>query len=317
MISADDMDSIFHSRFTYVFVPADIDSQAEVRAFSGREGDFKNCMREHFQRNALKDSDRPKLKQSIQDQIDEQMRRHKPSQGEGEGGGGEGESKITDVTDDETTAASAAAPEKDKATGSSSRGLADSEMMDRLVEATSNYQIIPLTLPMKANGYIGINAYIDDIGRIKDLPVNARASRITSEDIRGDCFISSTFDDEMDFRRESFDKRDYERMLENPPESRGRWNISNALQQLHAAAAPQPDTTQAPAEKKCHNCGKRAAGDGEVAGEGERGADRGDGGDSVNRVRLQQCARCKRVVYCSKDCQVKDWKFHKRVCKAS
>lgn len=66
--------------------------------------------------------------------------------------------------------------------------------------ASNNYQIIPLTLPMKSTGYKGVNAYIDNVGRVKGLGVNARASRITSDDIRGDCFLSLTYDDEEDFK---------------------------------------------------------------------------------------------------------------------
>ena len=33
-------------------------------------------------------------------------------------------------------------------------------------------------------------------------------------------------------------------------------------------------------------------------------------------VLFSRCAKCKMVYYCNKDCQVKGWKHHKRVCKA-
>ena len=31
--------------------------------------------------------------------------------------------------------------------------------------------------------------------------------------------------------------------------------------------------------------------------------------------KLKSCSRCKRVRYCSRECQVKDWKTHKKFCK--
>merc|ERR1711933_610028 len=40
------------------------------------------------------------------------------------------------------------------------------------------------------------------------------------------------------------------------------------------------------------------------------GASRAANGDS-----LSQCSRCKCAYYCSRDCQVKDWKEHKNLCK--
>ena len=30
---------------------------------------------------------------------------------------------------------------------------------------------------------------------------------------------------------------------------------------------------------------------------------------------LKTCSRCKKVKYCSKECQVKDWKLHKKNCR--
>jgi hypothetical protein len=30
---------------------------------------------------------------------------------------------------------------------------------------------------------------------------------------------------------------------------------------------------------------------------------------------LKRCSKCKKVFYCSKECQKKDWNFHKTICK--
>jgi len=36
------------------------------------------------------------------------------------------------------------------------------------------------------------------------------------------------------------------------------------------------------------------------------------GKEASENCKLQECARCKKIKYCSKECQVKDWKRHKR-----
>lgn len=33
------------------------------------------------------------------------------------------------------------------------------------------------------------------------------------------------------------------------------------------------------------------------------------------KTRLKRCNRCKLIEYCSRDCQVKNWRFHKANCK--
>lgn len=55
-------------------------------------------------------------------------------------------------------------------------------------------------------------------------------------------------------------------------------------------------------EKKCNSCNSpsRKGENGELSGE--------------KLTKLLVCARCGRVNYCSKECQKKDWKFHKRDC---
>nr|AET50614.1 hypothetical protein [Eimeria tenella] len=169
-------------------------------------------------------------------------------------------------------------------------GKIDDQGLERVLQGSSqNYQIIPLTLPTKANNFKGINAYIDSVGRIKDIPKNARASRICSTDIRGDCFLSLVYDDEEKFERQNLTLKDFEELMKNPPEATGRWSETQAtmqlLQQQSGAAKPE----EAPRKPKCENCGKED-------------------------LPLKKCSRCSKSFYCSVQCQRKDWPLHKRIC---
>jgi hypothetical protein len=51
-------------------------------------------------------------------------------------------------------------------------------------------------------------------------------------------------------------------------------------------------------EKQCAGCGKE---------EGKQ-----EGGEEV--VDLKMCSRCKKVYYCSRECQKKNYRVHKRYC---
>lgn len=159
--------------------------------------------------------------------------------------------------------------------GSTGQHRVDQQYMDRAVEVAQTYQIIPLTLPTMKNNYDGVNAYIDSVSRIKNLPTNARATRIIGEDIRGDCFISRTFDDETVFKRIDFTMDDYKAFLENPPDRSRRWNQTEALMKLqqemaggNREASELPSSTAAE-PSHCSNCRKSSL--------------------------LKKCGRCKKV----------------------
>jgi len=95
------------------------------------------------------------------------------------------------------------------------KGSLDTSIISQTAQGT--YQIIPLVLPTKANGYTCVNAYVDNVGRFKNSVDNSRATRCCDDGIVGDCFISSTFDDEEEFKRINFGIEDYEKLLANPP----------------------------------------------------------------------------------------------------
>ena len=164
--------------------------------------------------------------------------------------------------------------------------------MRAVMDQSNNYQIIPLTLPCKATDFRGINMYIDNVGRIKGLPVNARASRVSSDDIRGDAFLCITFDDEETFRREDTTRAKFEELLQSPPSKRGRWDPSKLMSTVQQAASAETLAKELKNadEKKCSNCYKRVTSN-------------------------MRCGRCARAWYCNAECQHSDWAFHKRVCR--
>lgn len=103
---------------------------------------------------------------------------------------------------------------------------------DPSAELSAKYEIVSLTVPTKINGFTAVNGYINSVGRKLGLSTNSRATRIASTDIRGDCFISKTFDDESEFKRIDFDSCDYESMLSSPPSSKGRFDPQKTLTSL-------------------------------------------------------------------------------------
>ncbi|KAL8438467.1 hypothetical protein Efla_002217 [Eimeria flavescens] len=95
-------------------------------------------------------------------------------------------------------------------------------------------------------------------------------------------------DDEENFQRVDLKKEDFDRLMQQPPDARGRWSETNAamqlLQQTQPSAAPE-----APSKPKCENCGKED-------------------------VPLRRCGGCQKVFYCGAQCQREDWRLHKRIC---
>eukprot|EP00389_Voromonas_pontica_P016253 GDKH01025406.1.p1 GENE.GDKH01025406.1~~GDKH01025406.1.p1 ORF type:complete len:257 (-),score=51.52 GDKH01025406.1:101-871(-) len=243
----EDLDSIKHKPFKYIYVPADVAAPIEERSFDGTEGAFKEEMKSHFAAKPMHD------KESLVDHL------------------GKGLAK-------------------------GSEALSETQKMHlNAATAATTYQIIPLCLPSKKNGFIAVNAYIDDVGMYKDYDRNPRAERLTSNEIiKGDCFVSKTFDNDDDFNRVDFTTRDFHEMMQNPPSASNRWDQGKALQQMLQQQQGGAPATADPIVRKCGGCGKVAEDD---------------------SVKLLRCSRCKAAAYCNATCQREDWQFHKRVCK--
>ncbi|KAF8822770.1 MYND finger domain-containing protein [Cardiosporidium cionae] len=308
----------------------DINEEVKLLSFTGTEGDFRAVMKSHFQRDILPVKNKEDFKKTLKD-------------------------------------------------GYSSHSFS-SDYLDSVVTSIQTYQIIPLSLPSQRNGFEGINCYIDDIGRIKQLEVNSRATRICSTernirkivsareilfplklialisiraiiisailaqysnlrklygnelcihlDIRGDCFISKTFDNDDIFERRNFSLGEYESMLKIPLPSKNRWSqqetMTKLLQSQGIAESEQSTSVQNPTLSPtlcCSNCGIE---------DPKAGKDRNSGlenflhgrllplmgaaAQEATAPKLKHCGNCHKVAYCSRACQKSDWKLHRRLC---
>eukprot|EP00760_Papus_ankaliazontas_P031760 PhM_4_TR5440/c0_g1_i1/m.68518 len=71
----------------------------------------------------------------------------------------------------------------------------DASVAQMIENNTTKFEIVPVVMPGRANGFVGVSLYIDEVGRFKELPLNGRASKIAQRDIRGDAFLLSNHDD--------------------------------------------------------------------------------------------------------------------------
>ncbi|EAN33521.1 MYND finger family protein [Theileria parva strain Muguga] len=256
-MTMDTIGGVVHKNFKYVYVSSDINIPVKVLEFSGKENSFRDLITSHFTRHNLLPEERQDFEKYL---IKEYEGSKAKNNSENDPSGG---FKLT-----------------------------PDFLSNTIDTAGSNYQIIPLTLPSKKNDFLGVNCYIDSIGRVKNLPTNSRMTRLCSTDIRGDCFISRTYDDEDVFKRVDFTLEDYNELMENPPSAEGRWDVSKAFSNaLSQDSLTKPQETVV--KNHCENCKKEG---------------------SESQV-LKICTGCKKVKYCSVNCQKEDWRFHRRICK--
>lgn len=142
-----------------------------------------------------------------------------------------------------------------------------------------SYEIVPLLLPCQANDYHGINMYVDAYGKHKQLDLNSRASRISTSTIYGDAILSAVYDDEeQPFARQTLSLNTYQQLLKSPPRQDQEKDQEKKRSLTFSSFSC------------CSHCNRS------------------------NQI-LYNCARCKQVKYCNKDCQKHNWKFHKPNCK--
>eukprot|EP00921_Rhytidocystis_pertsovi_P000481 GHVQ01000909.1.p1 GENE.GHVQ01000909.1~~GHVQ01000909.1.p1 ORF type:complete len:297 (+),score=32.14 GHVQ01000909.1:83-973(+) len=293
-------DTIHKESYDIIYIPACIDDVVQVLTFPGgkSEGSFRNFLKKQFGVNPMTSKQQSSFKGLIEDQVQQATKGI--------------QSTTAPSGPDSTSSSSSTSTPAVAGTSSSTIATPSPLELGCLIDSAcdGNYQIIPLTLPNRENGFHAINCYIDSVGKIKELDKNSRASRLTTDDIRGDCYVCKTFDDEeTEFGRRSLNMEAYEKLMECPPDKAGRWSETNALKSFASQSGGGTDkkslidqmeclknaNASVPMERKCENCGRE--------------------GNSSN-VDFKKCARCSKVLYCGVDCQKADWRFHKRICKS-
>jgi len=143
-------------RFTYVLLPCDVTCPLSLRTFEGLGGD--EALREEIARYFQSVGMTTGQRQEMQQGILQEVQK--------------------------------------KNAGGAPTSAASMQQMAAMMEAnTTKFEIVPVIMPKKTNGFIGTSLYIDEVGRFKELPLNDRASRLAQRDIRGDAFLLSNYDD--------------------------------------------------------------------------------------------------------------------------
>mmetsp|Transcript_644 Transcript_644/g.865 ORF Transcript_644/g.865 Transcript_644/m.865 type:complete len:254 (+) Transcript_644:30-791(+) len=173
-----------------------------------------------------------------------------------------------------------------------------------MMASSSIVDIVPLYPNRPQSDFVGVSIYCDDKGMIKNLPVNERASAITMlcgkpTRVYGDCFFARVKDDGRDvFERMDFTLKDLQSGTGWMKEAK-EFNESQEGQKAAAnsmlSMQPQAGAVRDKPGLLCCNVP----------------------GCTVMKKDMSRCGGCKKVHYCSKEHQKKDWKKHKTTCKAS
>jgi tetratricopeptide (TPR) repeat protein len=192
--------------FTYTLIPCDDREEVREQQFNGSsDAELRAMVKKYFQRVGLSNAQREELSHHFIDKAEENGKRF----------GVQGSSESAPCSE---------------------RAPVRQELIEAAVD-TSSFEIVPVTLPMPHNGFVGTSLYIDDVGQYKSLPVNTRASRLVQREVRGDALLMANHDDPA---LDSWERVDcglpvYRELAAHP--TSGALDTSDAKQMAQAAMA--------------------------------------------------------------------------------
>ena len=194
------------------------------------------------------------------------------------------------------------------AAASSSSSSSNPALVDTLAGLTHLVGQVALVDACKASSFDAVTMYVRDLGKAMGLPVNARATAVCheagllAETIHGDAVVARYHDDGGDdFRRCDF--HEAELSADAPwmklARARNAARAQNSTPEALARAFSATTTSSSSSGKNTTAGTKHVCADGEIG--------------CTNEATLR-CSRCKKVWYCSKECQKKHWPVHKARC---
>ncbi|KAK7197324.1 TPR repeat [Novymonas esmeraldas] len=202
--------------FTYLHIPYEDTKAVEELRFTGNsEAELRRTLTRCFRRSLLSEDQKTDMARHLVSKANESAKKHAVN-GDAEAGSG------------------AAPPSEEVETRQAA-------MIDEYLDQAS-YEIIPVTMPMRATKFIGTSLYIDDSGAFKDLPLNHRASKLAQREIRGDAFLLSNHDDPAldEWGRVDCPLQRYEELFTNPPKA--VVDTSNQAQMMRATMLRDAET---------------------------------------------------------------------------
>lgn len=198
--------------FTYVLIPcSEGDAVSEVHFDGNSEDGLRHTITRYFRQQLLSQDQRKDMARHLMEQSKESAKKNAVQR--------DGETQQEPVLDEKQ----------------------QEELIQGYLEQTS-FEIVPVTMPTRANRFIGTSLYIDDSGAFKDLPVNTRASHIAQRTIRGDAFLLSNHDDPAleEWGRVDCTLGMYDELRANPPKT--VYNASDPAQMAEAAKLRETET---------------------------------------------------------------------------
>lgn len=202
--------------FSYVLIPADDQQPPQLQRYEGNsDEELKKTLRSFFARygGGLNEDQKKELQGSLRARLDETKKKNEAKEQQQQ-------QKVQVVDDDDDSSI------EKNGTKKAENSQLTADLLEHAVngQEPGSFEIVPVTMPGLKNKFIGTSLYIDSTGMFKDLPQNARASRLVGREVRGAAFLLANHDDPAleSWERVDTTLEDYERLYGSPPDQQQR-----------------------------------------------------------------------------------------------